>query len=514
MNADAQVIETSQLPSEVKGILDRGEPSHIAIISPGGPVLTYRDLKHQVDLLSKQLHSFGIGRGDRVTIVLPNGVEHIVSFLAVTAAGATAVPLNPAFTKEELRFCLEDANAKAFISSPAESEAVKAALQDSIISIAVGTDGDGRVCFTSSKNEIEPRHVGPSYAGDVALVLHTSGTTSRPKRVPLTHRNLLVSAQNIVETYALTADDVSLCVMPLFHIHGLVASTLATLISGGVVVVPTKFNALDFWQTVEAHHVTWYSAVPTMHQALLHRAKRGTGSQAIEISSRNLRFIRSCSAPFIPEVLIDMEETFNIPELDAYGMTEAAHQVASTPLNGGKRVPGSVGMGTGVSIAIMDQDGNIEPAGVIGEVVLKGENITQGYEDNPEANCDSFTDGWFRTGDQGVMDSDGYLKLVGRLKEIIIRSGEKISPQEIDDTLLTHPSVAGAVAFGVPNSTHGEVPSAAVVLRAPVKASELVAFCRAHLAAFKCPKVIHIVEEIPRSATGKIQRRIVSAAFA
>ena len=209
-----------------------------------------------------------------------------------------------------------------------------------------------------------------------------------------------------------------------------------------------------------------------------------------------------------------MEDTFNIPVLEAYGMTEAAHQVASTPLNGGKRVPGSVGMGTGVSIAIMDQDGNIEPAGVTGEVVLKGENITQGYEDNPEANRDSFTDGWFRTGDQGVMDSDGYLKLVGRLKEIIIRSGEKISPQEIDDTLMTHPSVAGAVAFGVPNSTHGEVPSAAVVLRAPVKPSELVAFCRAHLAAFKCPKVIHIVEEIPRSATGKIQRRIVSAAFA
>ena len=514
MNADAQAIQTSQLPSEVKGILDRGEPSHIAIISPDGPVLTYRDLKHQVGLLSKQLHSFGIGRGDRVAIVLPNGVEHIVSFLAVTAAGATAAPLNPAFTKEELRFCLEDANAKAFITSPAENEAVKAALQDSIISIAVGTDSDGQVCFTSSNNEIEPRPVEPSDADDVALVLHTSGTTSRPKRVPLTHQNLLVSAQNIVETYALTADDVSLCVMPLFHIHGLVASTLATLISGGVVVVPTRFNAMDFWQTVEAHDVTWYSAVPTMHQALLHRAKRSTGSQAIEISSRNLRFIRSCSAPFTPEVLIDMEETFNIPVLEAYGMTEAAHQVASTPLNGGKRVPGSVGMGAGVSIAIMDQDGNIEPAGVTGEVVLKGENITQGYEDNPEANRDSFTDGWFRTGDQGVMDSDGYLKLVGRLKEIIIRSGEKISPQEIDDTLLTHPSVAGAVAFGVPNSTHGEVPSAAVVLRGPVKASELVAFCRAHLAAFKCPKVIHIVEEIPRSATGKIQRRIVSAAFA
>jgi acyl-CoA synthetase (AMP-forming)/AMP-acid ligase II len=195
-------------------------------------------------------------------------------------------------------------------------------------------------------------------------------------------------------------------------------------------------------------------------------------------------------------------------------MTEAAHQVASNPLGSGKRVPGSVGIGTGVSIAIMDQDGNIEPAGVTGEVVIKGENITLGYEDNPDANRNSFTDGWFRTGDQGVLDSEGYLRLVGRLKEIIIRSGEKISPQEIDETLLAHPAVAGAVAFGVPSSTHGEVPSAAVVLRAPVKAAELVAYCRAHLAAFKCPKVIHIVDEIPRSATGKVQRRVVSAAFA
>ncbi|MCH7736489.1 MAG: AMP-binding protein [Chloroflexi bacterium] len=514
MNADVQELQTSSLPGTIRGILDRGEPSHIAIISPDGPVLTYGDLKHQVDRLAEQLHSFGIGPGDRVAIILPNGVEHIVSFLAVTAAGATAAPLNPAYTKEEFRFCFEDANAKALISSTAESEAVKAALPDSMTAIDVGPDDDGQTCFTSGISVTEQRPVEPSEADDVALVLHTSGTTSRPKKVPLTHRNLVVSAQNIIDTYGLTADDVSLCVMPLFHIHGLVASTLATLMSGGVVVVPAKFNALDFWPAVEAHHVTWYSAVPTMHQALLHRAKRNSGSEAVEIAKRNLRFIRSCSAPFSPETLIDMEETFGVPVLEAYGMTEAAHQVASNPLRGGKRVPGSVGIGTNVSIAIMDQDGNIEPAGVAGEVVIKGENITQGYEDNPEANRNSFTDGWFRTGDQGVMDSEGYLKLVGRLKEIIIRSGEKISPQEIDETLLAHPSVAGAVAFGVPNSTHGEVPSAAVVLRSPVQPAELVAYCRAHLAAFKCPKVIHIVDEIPRSATGKVQRRVVSAAFA
>ena len=524
MTTDVQEIQSPTLPSAVKpstikpstirGILDQGEPSHIAIISPAGPVLTYGNLKHQVDSLAEQLHSFGIGRGDRVAIILPNGVEHIVSFLAVTKAGATAAPLNPAYTTEEFRFCMEDTNAKALITSTAESEAIKVDIPESMIAISVSSDHAGKTSFASSNPDPELRPIEPTETDDVALVLHTSGTTSRPKRVPLTHRNLVVSAQNIVDTYELTEDDVSLCVMPLFHIHGLVASTLSTLFSGGVVVVPPRFNALDFWPAVEAHHVTWYSAVPTMHQALLNRSKRKAGSEAIETANRNLRFIRSCSAPFPAEILTDMEETFGVPVLEAYGMTEAAHQVASNPLRDGKHVPGSVGVGTGVEIAIMNENGNIEPAGVTGEVVIRGENITQGYEDNPEANRNSFTEGWFRTGDQGVMDSDGYLKLVGRLKEIIIRSGEKISPQEIDETLLAHPSVAEAVAFGVPNSTHGEVASAAVVLRAPAQAAELVAYCRTHLAAFKCPKVIHIVSEIPRSATGKVQRRVVAAAFA
>ena len=307
MNTDVQELQSPSSPSTVNDILGLGDPSHIAIIAPDGPVLTYGDLKRQVDSLADKLNSFGLGRGDRVAIILPNGVEHIVSFLAVTAAGAVAAPLNPAFTEQEFRFCLEDAGARALITSSEKIEAMESILPESLITIAAGLDDDGQVSLTSCASETGPRMVQSSDTDDVALVLHTSGTTSRPKKVPLSHRNLIVSAQNIVETYELTADDVSLCVMPLFHIHGLVASTLATFISGGVVVVPAKFNALDFWPAVEAHHVTWYSAVPTMHQALLHRAKRNAGSEAIAVSKRNLRFIRSCSAPFSPEALIDME---------------------------------------------------------------------------------------------------------------------------------------------------------------------------------------------------------------
>ena len=312
----------------------------------------------------------------------------------------------------------------------------------------------------------------------------------------------------------MTPEDVSLCVMPLFHIHGLVASTLATLFSGGTVVVPSRFNALDFWPVVETHQVTWYSAVPAMHLVLLNRAKNQSSGEAAGIARRRLRFIRSCSAAFPSEAIVEMEEMFGVPVLEAYGMTEAAHQVASNPLPDGKRKLGTVGRGTGVSIAIMDKDGNLEPTGVTGEVVIKGPNVITGYEDNAEANSNCITNGWFRTGDEGVMDSEGYLTLAGRLKEIIIRSGEKISPSEIDEILLTHPSVAEAVAFGTPHPTYGEVPSAAVVLRAPAKPADLIAHCRAHLASFKCPKVIHIVDQIPQTATGKVQRRVVSAAFA
>lgn len=511
--------DTVNEPGMVFDILEQGEPFRTALIAPGGQAITYGSLRGQVNSLARKLNSLGVGRGDRVAIVLTNGLEPIVSFLAVTASGATAAPLNPAYRTEEFRFCLEDTNAKAVIVFTEGGEEIRAAIPDSMITIGVSLNDEGRVCATIDDEKRGDRkcemHLGDSPTpDDVALVLHTSGTTSRPKRVPLSHRNLVVSARNVVETYQLTSEDVSLCVMPLFHIHGIVASTLATLLSSGTVVVTSGFNALDFWPVVEAHQVTWYSAVPAIHQVLLNREKNKSNREAAGIARRNLRFIRSCSAPFPPETIVEMEEMFGVPILEAYGMTEAAHQVASNPLSGGKRVLGSVGRGTGVSIAIMDQNGNLEAPGVAGEVVIKGPNVTEGYEDNAEANSKCMTNGWFRTGDEGVMDSEGYLTLVGRLKEIIIRSGEKISPREIDETLLTHPSVAEAVAFGAPHPTYGEVPSAAVVLRAPAKPADLIAYCRAHLASFKCPKVIHIVDEIPQTATGKVQRRVVSAAFA
>jgi acyl-CoA synthetase (AMP-forming)/AMP-acid ligase II len=410
-------------------------------------------------------------------------------------------------------------------------DARKAAVERGVPILTIDMDANGKVTLTDSRSATTATGSAPTPEGsakalaerpvtrptvdDVALVLHTSGSTGRPKRVPLKHANLSISAQNVARSYQLTQDDVSLCVMPLFHVHGLVASTLATFASGGTVVVPAKFSPLSFWRTARDHSVTWYSAVPTLHQLLLARAGDPSDPSRRPAGTEKLRFIRSCSASLPPAVMHALEAAFGAPVLEAYGMTEAAHQMASNPLPPSQRKPGSVGCGTDVQISIMDKAGNHLGVGEAGEVVIKGPNVITGYENNPDANASSFVDGWFRTGDQGVLDEHGYLTLVARIKELINRGGEKISPREIDEVLLTHPSIAEAVCFGVPHGTWGEEVEAAVVLREGenVSDADVVAFCKERLADFKRPKKVHITQAIPRTATGKIQRGAVAKAY-
>ena len=488
-------------------LLENGSPSHTAIaVSGGGPSVTYDQLRRQVDAVAASLNQLGLGRGDRIAMALPNGLETIVSFLAASTVG-TAAPLNPAYTRDEFKFYLEDTGARALIVPPEHGDEARAAAGEQVLLIEAGLDSDGQVQLSSLRNAGAPRTREYPDPGDTALILHTSGTTSRPKRVPLSHANLMTSARNVAETYKLTPEDVSLCVMPLFHVHGLVASTLGTLFTGGTVVVPPRFNPLSFWSDVRDHRVSWYSAVPTIHQVLVARTRPGTRPAGAEL----LRFIRSCSAALPPQMMADVEEKFGAPMLEAYGMTEAAHQMASNPLPPSARKPGSVGCGTAVSIGILDNAGDLLPAGVTGEVSIKGPNVFSGYEGNAEANATSFSNGWFRTGDQGFLDDEGYLTLVGRIKELINRGGEKISPREIDEALLTHAAVAEAVCFGIADRVYGEDVAAAVVLRGSATEAELIAHCRSSLADFKCPKVIYIVEAIPRTATGKIQRRNVAS---
>ena len=489
-------------------LLESGRPSDTAIaVSDGGPKVTYAQLREQVERLAVTLNQLGLGRNDRIAIALPNGLEMITAFLAASTAG-TAAPLNPAYRQDEFKFYLEDTSARALIVPPNDLAEARAAAGDITI-IEAGLDRDGAVRFSSGGASNPLRAQDYPSATETALILHTSGTTSRPKRVPLSHANLMTSARNVADTYQLTAADISLCVMPLFHVHGLVASTLATFFTGGTVVVPPKFNPLSFWSTVREYRATWYSAVPTIHQVLLARAKAGKRPDGAE----HLRFVRSCSAALAPQTMADLEDRFGVPVLEAYGMTEAAHQMASNPLPPSARKPGSVGRGTAVEIAILNDAGDLLPAHTTGEVSIKGPNVFGGYEGNAEANLSSFSNGWFRTGDQGYLDDDGYLTLVGRLKELINRGGEKISPREIDEALLTHAAVAEAVCFGKPDRTYGEEVVAAVVLKDTTNEKDLIAHCRTSLSDFKCPKKIYIVDAIPRTATGKIQRRNVAAAI-
>jgi acyl-CoA synthetase (AMP-forming)/AMP-acid ligase II len=497
-------------PSTLLELIQAAPAQRTAIILPEARIrVSYGQLRDQVSEMAGALASLGIEKGDRTATSLPNGLPAIVSFLAASIAG-TAAPLNPGYREDEVAFYLEDTGAKVLLCLPEEAEAARrAAATKGVPVYSLEMDESGYVRIAGAPRDGTATPPGPD---DVALVLHTSGSTGRPKRVPILHRNIAASTRNIVAHYSLTPEDISLCVMPLFHVHGLVASTLSTLLSGGAVAVPNKFNPLSFWRTVRDTRATWYSAVPTIHNLLLSRAgdERPSGAEG-------LRFIRSCSAPLPPEMMARMERVFGAPVLEAYGMTEASHQMASNPQPPAVRKPGSVGPGTGVRIGIMDDAGNLLATGERGEVVIQGPNVVDGYENNPEANAKSYTNGWFRTGDQGFLDADGYLTLTGRIKELINRGGEKIGPREIDEVLLSHPAVAEAVCYGVPHPSWGEEVEAAVVLRdalpEPVNEAAILAFCKERLADFKRPKKIHIIKTIPRTATGKIQRGAVAEAM-
>ena len=494
----------------IHDLLQHGSDDDVAITGADRRALSYRELRAQVGQTVAALNDSGIGRNDRVAIVLPNGPEMAIAFVSV-ACCATTAPLNPAYTRDEFDFYLSDIGAKALVvlqgtDSPAVAAARK--LQIDVLELCADQErpaGSFNLEAQQSSPQPAPAIGGLAGPDDVALVLHTSGTTSRPKIVPLSHANVFASARNIQHTLRLEPADVCLNVMPLFHIHGLMAAVLATFGRGASVFAAPGFDALRFFGWLEQAQPTWYTAVPTMHQAILARAKR---NQEI-IERARLRFIRSSSSSLPPQVLHELEKIFGVPVVEAYAMTEAAHQMTCNQLPPGKRKPGTVGCAAGPEVAIMDQSGpQLLARGETGEVVIRGDNVSKGYENNPQANGDCFVAGWFRTGDQGVLDEDGYLTITGRLKEIINRGGEKISPREVDDVLMDHEAIQQVVTFAMPHKSLGEEVAAAVVLRDGVTADEqdIRKFAAARLAAFKVPRKVLILDEIPKGATGKLQR--------
>lgn len=436
-------------------------------------------------------------------MVLPQGPVPAVAFLAVACA-ATAAPLNPGYLEKEFAFYLEDLQARALIlmkGQPSPARDAAHARNIPILELALRADGTFDVLGEASAPATSP---GLAASDDVALILHTSGTTSRPKMVPLTHRNLCASATHIAGTLKLGNSDLCLNMMPLFHIHGLVGCILASLAAGGHILCTNAFAANRFPAWLNQWKPSWYSAVPTMHQAIVAHLKGG-GLSPFE---NHLRFIRSSSAALPPSVMGDLEQIFQVPVIESYGMTEASHQMASNPLPPCARKPGSVGLPAGPEIVILDDAGHFLTAGSTGEIAIRGDNVTPGYHGNPEANLQAFHQGWLRTGDQGHFDAEGYLFITGRLKELINRGGEKVAPREVEEALLSHPMVIQAVAFAVPHASLGEDVAAAVVLvpGADCTEAELRTFVLDRLPAFKAPSRIVMVQDIPRGPTGKIQR--------
>jgi len=486
-------------------LLTCGEPGRLALIVPDdGRVLTYAQAADRVETLAQRLAGLGVRRGDRVALSLPNGPDVVLLLLAITALGAAAAPLNPAYTETEFTFFLTDIAPRLLLvpaSGADAASAAAAATQTSLVAVQAGEDGPPELL--SDGRSGAPQHsFEQGSPEDVAVVLHTSGTTSRPKQVPLLQRNLMASASTIAAHYELRPDDVSFCVMPLFHIHGLVASTFAAMRSGGSVIAPRRFTPQRFWPQSREHGATWLSAGPTLHQMILDKADQAGPPAA-------MRFVRSCSSALAPALLERTEQVYRVPMLEAYGMTEASHQMTSNPLPPAPRLPGSVGVPTGTQVAIADKTGTFLPDGTPGEVVIRGPGVTPGYVNNPAATAEAFFGDWFRTGDRGVL-RDGYLFLEGRLKEMILRGGENIAPAEVEQVLMSHPAVRDAVCFGIADAKYGELVGAAVTLNTDAEVRALVDHCREQLAAFKVPVRIDVLAEIPRTPTGKVQRRKVA----
>ena len=478
-------------------------PDAPAILGPGRAPLTYRELHQHTEKIGRVLRAMAVGRHDRVAVVLPNGPEMAVAILAV-AASATCVPINPAYQAEELNRYFTDLRPRALIvEAGKDSSARRVAHSREISIIELTTVPDaGAGLFTLSGEGRPALHDWASPA-DVALLLLTSGTTSRPKIVPLTHANLCSSACSSVAALALTETDCGINMLPLFHGHGLNNNLLASLAAGARIVCASGFDRNNFFQWLTDFQATWFSAVPTMHQAILAQARRE------RVADRRLRFIRSASAALPPQVFAELERVFAAPVIESYGMTETASSfIACNPLPPRQRKPGSVGIPVGLAVAIANEGGAFLPARQQGEIVVRGASVTLGYDGDPLATEAAFVGDWFRTGDLGFFDDDGYLFLAGRVREIINRGGEKIAPQEIDEVLLQHPAVGEAATFAVPHATLGEDVASAVVLRpdAVAEPKDIRRFVIGRIADFKIPRQVFIVSEIPKGPTGKVQR--------
>lgn len=515
--------EVRYRPPAITGLVDlldqqvRDRPGALAlVVTADRTTVSYGALATVVDDLAARLRGMGLRRADPVGLVCPNDAEFVVGLLGAARAGLVVAPIDPALPETQMSARIEELGAQAILTSPLAVGPRSAVARVPAWTLRVDVSRAGTATATLDTAARAVRQSRDHGISDQdAIILFTAGTTDRAKMVPLTHANVAASVQGICAGYELGPGDATVAVMPFFHGHGLFTALLATLASGGSVLLPERgrFSAHTFWDDVRHAAATWITAVPTMYEILLNRAAREFPGTDVA----PLRFVRSCSAPLNAATGRAIERTLGVPLLSAYGMTETAHQTASEPLpQHGPLKYGSVGRPTGVDLRVLDQQGQPVPAGAEGEVWVQGPTVARGYLRDPVETARSFVDGWFRTGDLGSLDEDGYLFLTGRIKNLINRGGEKIAPEHVEDILAGCPGVAEAAVFAIPDATYGERVGAAVVLcqGESIGAEEILRYCRGGLSAFELPDRLDIVAALPHTPKGALDRRAVEARYA
>ncbi|WP_431949817.1 FadD7 family fatty acid--CoA ligase [Actinacidiphila sp. bgisy167] len=520
-------------PPEISGLTDlldahaRGRPCRTALIAgPDRARISYRALDELAAAVAARLTAAGLRPGDPVGLVSANTVEFVVALLGGARAGLVVAPVDPALPGPRLTGRLEALGVRAVLLGPVAAGAPATSVGPGVPAwtLRVDLSGPATAVLETGAPASETPALARGAAAELttrdALVLFTAGTSDRAKMVPLTHGNVAASVREVCAAYELGPGDATVAVMPFFHGHGLFAALLSTLASGGRVLLPARgrFSARAFWDDMRAADATWFTAVPTVHEILLERAATDLADARLP----PLRFLRSSSAPLNTATQRALERTLGAPLLSAYGMTESAHQATSEPLpQHGPLKQGSAGRPAGVDLRVLDADGKPCPPGVEGEVWVHGPQMARGYLGNPGETAHGFADGWFRTGDLGSLDEDGHLFLTGRLKNLINRGGEKISPEYVEDVLAGCPGVAEAAVFAVPDATYGQRVGAAVVrsgAEAPGAelpgAEEMRRYCRGRLAPFEVPDRIVIVGSLPHTVKGGLDRAAVELLYA
>ena len=487
-----------------------------------GRKFCYAEFMTAVNRAARLLALHGVGRGEVVSLLMPNSAEYIIAYFACWKLGAVAGPINSLLKAQEISFVLSDSETKALLVHSdflPTIESIRKELPGLRAVIAFDDEASATKDFSgdSGDDAVGARHAVPQPATDIdcdseAIIIYTSGTTGKPKGCLLTHGNLIANARQISQWLEFTKSDRLLTIMPLFHMNAVSVTTMSVLYAGGSTVVSPKFSASRFWQIISDYQITSFGSVATMLSMLLTTYPDGVPKG---LATNQLRFAMCGSAPVPAEVMKRFEETFNCLVIEGYGLSESTCRSTFNPPDERRR-PGSCGKPIGNEMRVVDEEDREVADGELGEIVLRGENILKGYYRNPEATATAFRNGWFHTGDVGYRDEEGYFYIVDRKSDMIIRGGENIYPREIDEVLYQHPAVAAAASIGVPDQLYGEEVAAFIVLKEGREATEdeFIAFCRARLADYKCPKTIRIVNEIPKGPTGKLLKRELATKFA